>query len=46
MAAVTEFQEAAAATAGLFGKLHAQRHPHGWLMKEVEKLMATARHGR
>ena len=37
-AAVTEFQEAARQQPELFGKLHAQRHPYGWLMKEVEKL--------
>jgi hypothetical protein len=36
--AVTEFQEAAKQQPDLYAKLHAQRHPYGWLMKEVEKL--------
>ena len=40
-AAVTEFQEAAKRDPSLFGKLHAQRHPYGWLMKEIEKLRMT-----
>jgi len=40
-AAVQEFQAAAAQQPELYSKLHAQRHPYGWLMKEVEKLRLT-----
>jgi len=37
-AAVTEFQAAAQTDPQLFAKLHAQRHPYGWLFKEVERI--------
>jgi hypothetical protein len=40
-AAVVEFQQAAAQQPDLYSKLHSQRHPYGWLMKEVEKLRLT-----
>jgi hypothetical protein len=40
-AAVQEFQQAAAQQPDLYTKLHAQRHPYGWLMKEIEKLRLT-----
>jgi hypothetical protein len=40
-AAVVEFQEAAKLQPDLYAKLHSQRHPYGWLMKEVEKLRVT-----
>jgi hypothetical protein len=40
-AAVQEFQAAAAQQPDLYTKLHAQRHPYGWLMKEIEKLRLT-----
>jgi hypothetical protein len=40
-AAVVEFQEAAKLQPDLYSKLHSQRHPYGWLMKEVEKLRLT-----
>jgi len=40
-AAVAEFQAVAAQQPELYSKLHAQRHPYGWLMKEIEKLRLT-----
>src|SRR5207344_2486842 len=40
-AAVAEFQAVAAQQPDLYTKLHAQRHPYGWLMKEIEKLRLT-----
>jgi len=37
-AAVSDFQAAAQQQPELYAKLHAQKHPYGWLFTEVEKL--------
>ena len=36
-AAVVEFKQAAEADPTLFNKLYQQKHPYGWLIKEVER---------